>query len=60
MAQLRNKMYNCKNGSTAKFNVGIIQELTQLQKNGTTAKQNLQLQKSTTAKHIYAVVHFWQ
>jgi hypothetical protein len=61
IAQLRNKMYNCKkNGTTAKMYVGIIQEIS------TTAKKMAQLRnkmynckkKAQLRNTFIAVVHF--
>ena len=61
IAQLRNKMYNCKkNGTTAKLYVGIIQEIS------TTAKKMAQLRnkmynckkKAQLRNTFIAVVHF--
>ena len=62
IAQLRNKMYNCKkNGTTAKMYVGIIQEIsTTAKQNGTTAKQNVQLQKKKHETHLLQLYIFWQ
>jgi hypothetical protein len=57
-------MYNCKkNGTTSKMYVGIIQEIsTTAKKIGTTAKQNVQLQKKkhNCETHLLQLYIFWQ